>query len=142
MCSRNCRLSLLLLASVAAVTLGCGRGSQRPAIGGNVTFHNQPLDQGTITFLTTTGPSGPACGARIVRGHYEIPAVQSPSPGTYRVAISSPTASAPVSPQEYAQGKQSKAIEQIPARYNAKTTLTVELKLDGPTRFDFNLDGE
>jgi hypothetical protein len=130
----------LLVAGHLVACSGCGAEGKRRALGGSVTFQGQPLDQGSITFLTTVDPPGPVCGALIRAGRYEIPASQGLEPGTYRVAISSPVPGGTRSPAEVAAGASARARERIPPKYNSPSTLTVEITAGGTNRFDFDLE--
>jgi hypothetical protein len=131
-------LALLVIACLGLCT-GCG-GEKRRALRGSVTFEGRPLEQGSITFLTTTGPPGPVCGALIRAGRYDVPASQGLEPGTYRVVVSSPVPGGTLTPEEKAAGASPRARERLPARYNASSTMTVEVTAGGPNQIDFNLD--
>lgn len=132
----------LLVLSVWLVALcpGCGPNTDRVPLQGLVTFQGRPLEHGHVTFLTTSGPPGPVCGAVIRDGRFDIPAEQGLSPGSYRVLISSPDGEAPQTPEEIAAGASPRAMERIPARYNAESELTAEVSAEGPNRFKFDLE--
>lgn len=119
---------------------GCGPESKRRAVGGSVTYEGQPLEYGSITFLTTSGPPGPVGGALIRAGRYDIPASQGLEPGTYRVAISSPVPGGTLSAEERAAGASPRAKERIPPQYNDDSRLTAEVKDRGTNRLDFDLN--
>ena len=131
---------LLLLLGFLGFDAGCQPASKRRALNGSVTFQGRPLEQGSITFLTTSGPPGPVCGALIRAGHYEVPAAQGLEPGTYRVTFSAPVPGGTQTPEEIAAGASPRGKETIPPEYNADSKLTVEVKADGANQFDFNLD--
>lgn len=131
---------LLLCACGLGLCLGCGPGEQRRALSGTVTFQGRPVEQGTITFLTTTGPPGPAGGALIQSGRYELPAPQGLEPGIYRVLLSAPGPSEVLTPAEIEAGASPRARELLPPRYNSASTLTIEVQTSGPNVFDFPLD--
>jgi hypothetical protein len=120
-----------------AFCLGCGRsaGDFCP-LAGTVKYQGQPLDNATITFMTENGPAG---GALIKRGQFNIPAEHGLKPGKYRAVISSLSPGKLVTPEEYAKGVPlSTAKELLPAEYNAKSTLTVDVALN-KTHYDFDL---
>jgi hypothetical protein len=131
---------LLLLVGCLGLCAGCGSGSRRLPLHGSVTYQGQPLEHGSITFLTTSGPPGPVCGALIRAGRYDVPAAQGLEPGTYRVAISSAVPGGTLTPEEVAAGASPRAKEVLPPAYNAESTLTVEVQARGPNQFDFKLD--
>jgi len=112
----------------------------RRAISGTVALDGQPLDGGRIEFQPV-GP-GVATGAAIEQGSYRVDRESGPTPGRYRVNISSPVETGASSePEGSAPGRgQPGATERIPARYNASSTLTVEVKADATDPFDFSLD--
>jgi hypothetical protein len=121
--------------------LGCGPRSQRQPLSGKVTFKGQPLGHGSIQFLTTEGPPGPAAGALIQNGAYQIPQQQGLDPGTYRVLISS-AVEAKTLPPGWAPGASRPTEERIPPVYSshAKGNVTIEVTLNGSTVFDFDID--
>ena len=106
---------------------------------GTVTYQGKPLEQGHITFLTTTGPPGPVCGAVIRNGSFDIPTEQGLAPGVYRVQVSSRGGIAPQTPEEIAAGVSPSALELLPAKYNDESTLTAEITPDGANELDFSL---
>ena len=124
----------------ALVGCGGGDGLPRRAIAGTVTLDGKPLDQGRIEFQPI-GP-GVATGAAIEQGSYQVNLEVGPTPGRYRVNISSPaeTGTSP-EPEDSAPGRgQLGATERIPARYNTSSTLTIEVKAVASDPFDFALD--
>jgi len=63
----------LLLAVVAGLAAGCGRGGpDYPCITlrGNVTVGGQPLESGAMQFLPLDGGQGPTVGTTVVQGRY------------------------------------------------------------------------
>lgn len=142
------RLSGLLAASVIVGLLaGCGVGDgddlPREAVSGKVTLDGQPLAEGSIQFQPEGGTDakGPAVsgGAVIQDGAYDIPGGNGLTPGKYKVAISS-AASAEAPAADAAPGPAPKpAQEKIPAKYNAESTLTAEVKSGGGNTFNFDL---
>jgi hypothetical protein len=128
------------MAACLVLDPGCGSQGKRRALGGAVTFRGQPLEHGSITFLATSGPPGPAGGALIRAGRYDLPAAQGLEPGSYRVVISAPEPGGTLSPAEIAAGASPRARERLPAKYNAESQLTVEVKGSGANQFDFHLE--
>ncbi len=127
------RLALLL--GIALPAVGCGRGLDRCAVDGSVTFDGQPVDRGTIEFSPTAADQPSASGAVVQDGEYSIPRRTGLAPGKYRVRIYSPT------PAPARQGPDvPPPVERIPANYNTKTELTVEVTPSGPNTFDFHMD--
>jgi hypothetical protein len=136
----SCWVAALLAGALLSLGPGCAPSGKRRPLSGSVTFRGRALEDGTITFLTTSGPPGPAGGARVQAGQYAIPAAQGLEPGTYRVAISSPGPPARRTPEEIAADASARATDRIPEKYNTETTLEIEVTAGGPTRFDFDLE--
>jgi hypothetical protein len=132
--------TLLLITGCLAVSGGCGPTSSRRAVKGTVTYQGKPLENGTITFQTTTAPPAMAGGSPIKDGKYEIPADKGLEPGTYRVLISAAGPPAKQTVAERAAGASPRASEVIPAKYNAESTLTAEITSGGSAPVDFALD--
>lgn len=132
---RHAALSIPLV----LLLLGCGSGLRRLPISGEVTFKGEPLEHGSIQFLTTEGPPGPAAGALIDGGRYQIPAVHGLEPGTYRVLIS-----CAVEVKKLPPGwKGSPPTEElIPPAYSSfkESKVTIEVTSSGPNQFDFHID--
>jgi hypothetical protein len=133
-----------ILLSICGLTLlaGCGGDPMgRQAVSGTVTLNNQPLDQGRIHFAPA-GKGPTESGATIENGKYRIPINSGLVPGTYKVSIFSYDQKGAKVQSEEVPGDpgNTQFKERIPARYNAKTTLTAEVKSAGPNVFDFKLD--
>lgn len=112
----------------------------RVAVAGNVTLGGSPLPAGQIQFQPIgEGPAAMAVG-EIQDGRYAIEQTSGPSPGKYRVMISSRTAPK-IGPGEQPGGA-NLGPETIPKKYNAKSTLEVEIPTEGPATRDFPLDGK
>jgi len=124
----------LVLAGLLAALVGCEKKSGLQPVTGEVHFRGQPLASGTIQFVPATGPAGPAGGALIVAGKYELPGEHGLLPGSYTVRINSPEPD----PNDKSSFPATK--ERIPATYNTQSTATVEVRADGPNRFDFTID--
>ncbi len=119
---------------------GCGTSTDRLPLEGTVLYQGKPLEQGHITFLTTSGAPGPVCGAVIRDGSFEIPTEQGLAPGSYRVQISSRGGIAPQTPEEMAAGASPRAKELLPAKYNDESTLTAEIATGSPNELVFSLE--
>lgn len=134
--ARWASVCLLCLASL----LGCeARGPQRFPVAGRVLFKGEPLEHGSIQFLTTSGPPGPAAGALIKAGRYEIPKAQGLEPGAYRVIISS-TVEVKKLPPGWTGSPPTE--EHIPPAYSSATkgTITIEVTPEGSHEFNYSID--
>lgn len=136
---------LLVALGLASGLPGCGAGDGLPreAVSGAVTLDDQPLASGTITFqVANPDGAGVPAATMIDGGSYAIRRAEGPTPGSYRVMITSPRPGQPTAKTKAAQpgdGDEPPAIEAIPSQYNAKTTLTAEVRAGGGNTFDFHL---
>jgi hypothetical protein len=124
---------LLLL----VLTLGCGGDSSgRFAISGTVTLDGEPVPTGAIAVIPTPGTDAPTSGGSIHDGEYSIPASQGPTAGRYRVEIRWPREAGQV--ELYPGESGAKFEEAIPAKYNSKSTLEIQVG-EGSTEHNFDL---
>jgi hypothetical protein len=130
--------------------VGCGAVGDdlpRQAVSGTVTFDGQPLAQGRVQFEPSSPDAKIAAGGEITDGQFAIPRDQGPTPGDYRVMITSAGARKPgadaapgAEPAKHGAVKlPPPAPELIPKEYNAKTRLTAKVEAGGPNTFEFNL---
>jgi hypothetical protein len=137
---------------VSAGFIGCGGGGDdlpRQQVSGSVTLGGQPLALGRIQFEPASPEAKAPAGAEIKDGAYSIPRDQGPTPGDYRVMItSSGTAASGVDTSPGAEppaGSKAKmpkigpSPELIPKQYNSKTTLTAKVEAGKTNTFDFPL---
>jgi hypothetical protein len=106
-----------------------------------VTHKGVPVDYGSIQFLPVDLQNGVSSGAIIGEGEYRISEEQGLPPGEYQVRISSPDQK-PGAASDAAPGEsKGLAKERLPPKYNAKTTLKIEiLKGRGGQEVNFNLE--
>jgi hypothetical protein len=137
-CSRT-RYGAALGLALLTCSLVSGCGGNRAGVEGTVTFKEQPINGGRIFFLPQGEPVGrPTVHATIEEGHYSLPASQGPELGRHRVEIvwhkTPPGKQAPADP-----GLVTDDMKQIiPAAYNSRTTLFVDVQR-GTNTFDFAL---
>jgi hypothetical protein len=101
------------------VLSGCGEELPKTvSVVGKVTFKDQPLTEGTVTFMPLTIPSGlpsrPAVGALRAEGTYRLSTFRPDDgavPGEYLVVIQSIVATTPVN--EFQRNR----VSRIPERY-------------------------
>ncbi len=135
-CTFACQLLALALA------LGCGPENPkgRKAISGHVKLDGAPLEQGNIEFHPLF-EGGLQSGGRIIGGSYSIPAHEGVLVGKYRVAIEDfvPT---PPTPAGYMPGDPlpPSPKPKIPPDWNSKSQHTIEVKKEGPFKFDFDVE--
>jgi len=135
-----CLLVLCGLAPLAFIA-GCGHENPRgrKALSGHVKLDGAPLDQGNIEFHPLF-EGGVQSGGRITGGYYSIPAHEGTTLGTYRVAISDFIPTPPL-PPGYMPGDPvpPSPKSKIPPEWNSKSKHTVEVKKEGPFKFDFDV---
>lgn len=133
--------------SVVAIVLlpacvGCGRGKDLDLqeISGQVTFHTQPLANGTIQFAPRD-QYGLAGGSVIADGRYVIPSQKGLPPGAYTVRISSADQSGGIPRSSTGKpGSEAPPLKEVlPDRYNSKSELTAEVKSGGGNILNFEL---
>lgn len=127
------------------VISGCG-APEDPTIPvfGKVQVNGVPVKQGDIEFNGKEN-SGLRRGAMITEGSYRTAPMQGLLPGNYIVRIfsvpiqSKTDSKSGVLPGEEELGPAASR-DQIPAKYNMRSTLTIEVKKDGPNEFNFDID--
>jgi hypothetical protein len=139
---------------MSAGLIGCSGGGDdlpRQPVSGTVTLGGQPLAQGRIQFEPASPEAKAPAGGEIKDGAFSISRDQGPTPGDYRVMITSSAARTPegvdTSPgAEPPPGSKAKmprigpSPELIPKQYNSKTKLTAKVEAGKPNTFDFPLE--
>lgn len=127
---RFCSIALVL--PVLFLT-GCGGGGR---IEGTVTLDGQPVDGGTITFVSPDRNGGGA-GGPIQGGKYAIETKL--PPGTYKVEINWLKSTGKQLPNKNDPGTTVDETKQvIPMKYNTQSELTADIK-SGSNNFNFEL---
>lgn len=138
--------TLGLLSATVLLATGCGSDSKRYGVSGKVTYKDQPIKSGLISFVPK-GSTASAGGAPITDGRYEVPRSPGLPPGEYEVIISVPT-TAPAKAAGSAkaagdegpgEGGEKETAETLPAKYNSMTELKAEVKAGADNEFDFHL---
>jgi hypothetical protein len=131
---------LTLALFLTALVVGCGASNPlgRKAIHGNVKFNGAPLAKGALELHPLDG--GVQAGGLIAGGSYSIAASDGPTPGKYRVVIYD-TYDSPPLPPGHMPGDDTPATPKpkIPADWNSNSQQTIEVKKDGPSKFDFDI---
>jgi hypothetical protein len=132
------RIVILVIGPALCWLAGCSNNPLgREKISGKVTFQGKPLDAGEIEF-SPLGQEPTQSGTTIKNGVYNLSTEHGLPPGTYRVMISSMKGGWTAEAREAGRPR-TRAVEQLPAKYNTKSELTVEVKKGGANRFDFDL---
>ena len=137
---QTCRFILIGLALMSFLA-AAGCTGKRASVAGAVTYDGQPVDGGRIFFIPQGDPVGrPAVHATIEQGKYYLPAAQGPELGKHRVEIV--WHKPPPGKEHLKQGDPGfttdNYVQVLPAAYNAKTTLFVDLQ-QGDNMHDFAL---
>ena len=135
-------MGVAALAWLAVALPGCGEsgdGLPRQGVAGTITLDGKPLGRGVIRLESIAGPSPMMAGGEIVEGRFDIPKVQGPVPGEYRVFISSTSAAPSADPTAPPGESTPPPPDPIPSKYNSASTLSAKVEAGGPKSFDFSL---
>jgi len=120
---------------------GCGGPT---SLTGKVSYDGKPIEKGTITFEPVDG-HGQATGGTIEGGKYEPQGPAAPSPGKQLVKIrglkktgKTMKAGPPFPPDKVIEEE----IEYIPAEFNTKSVLSVEIDGSGVKDFELPAKGK
>lgn len=124
----------LLCGALTLVSLvGCGAssGPGKVVVSGAVTLDGQPIPNGEIRFIPTSGTIGPVSGGAIKDGVYTAKAKGGVPIGTHKVEIKAYRAKK----QGQVAGSEGGAAEQyLDKRYNEQTTLTATIEAGTDTK--------
>ena len=128
------RMALIIL-SVCVLSTGCDQGIRRAEVHGKVTLDGQPIPQGDIRFVPT---SGPVWSARIKDGSYTTAGTKGVPTGPLRIEIQAfrtPVSSLPPDPESDAI-----PVEQyLPAKFNLESQLELTIE-PGATTVEKNFE--
>lgn len=125
--------SILLLVLAA----GCGADPRQTyPVAGEVNFHGEPLEQGTIDFFRPEEPGRRVAGGMILDGHYDISAEFGLMRGEYLVRISSAVSPEKLGPENTRGGFPINQ-ERIPPDFNVNSKLKIEVP---PRANTFDID--
>ncbi len=120
---------------------GCGGST---SLTGKVSYDGKPIEKGAITFEPVDG-KGQATGGVIEAGKYALEGSAAPSPGKQIVRIrglkktgKTMKAGPPFPPDKIIEEE----IEYIPAEFNTKSVLTVEIDGSGVKDFELPTQGK
>lgn len=110
----------------------------RQALSGSVTLEGQPLSDATISFEPIDGQDS-SSGSPIANGEYKIERKAGLKPGKYRVVITAGDGKTPANEEEAGGpgGSNIVSVDRIPADYNERSQQQIEVKANGPNKFDF-----
>jgi hypothetical protein len=122
---RRIRTASPLVLAVLLAAAGCG-GSDQSTVKGQVTLDGAPVENGHITFYSTAA-DGAKAAAAIQNGEYAVPAGHGLTPGSYKVEVSWLKPTGKKVPSADPGFTIDETREAIPRKYNADTTLTVDV---------------
>jgi hypothetical protein len=126
----------------AALLVGCSDPyAGRMAVSGGVKLVGQPLKEGSITFVPLDKQDTQG-GAPIINGEYNIPRQSGLKPGKYLVQLTAGDGKTIDNPEEAAGPGGSTnivSVDLIPPEWNIRSNQKVEVKSDGPNKFDFDI---
>lgn len=128
---------------ICAVITGCSQsGIERVSVEGRITVDGAPLENGSILFIPQGEVRGPTSGGRVKGGQFRIKSERGPTLGLHRVEIRADDdlpddLTEPTSFTNYDGFKP--PVNRIPARYNVRSDLVVEIKAEGNHDVDFDL---
>jgi hypothetical protein len=143
------RRGVLVVLAVLPLAVGCGgraSGPLRVAARGEVRVDDVPLKAGVIRFVPQA--KGPVALTTIKDGRFALSAADGPALGKNSIEIVAVPMANPLEGAtdirkawtDYAKAKQGPPVETaVPAKYNQRTTLSVEVSAKGPNTFDFQL---
>ncbi|WP_074312886.1 hypothetical protein [Singulisphaera sp. GP187] len=123
---------------------GCSKpaGPQTMRVWGDVTYDGQPVEEGSIDFVSPEGAT-PA-QAPIKAGRYDLPALAGPvAEKNYKVQINALKKSGKTIPNMMGDGEPTMEllVNTIPEKYNVKSDLTANISSDASkNQFDFKLE--
>lgn len=131
------RLAPAAALGLLAVALGCGSGeARREVVQGKVTFKGQPVNEGQIRFVIDNRPT--AMG-QISKGMYKIDHLGGVPVGSGKVEIEGFEETKKVVFTSIDGKKTLEARQVLPAKYNEKSELKVEITAGGTNEKSFDL---
>ena len=134
-------ISSFLLAGIACVASGCGGddGPERAVVSGQVTINGSPMPAGVIKLYPSEESKAPMSAADIVDGKFVVNNLGGAAVGKYRVEINGYKMETSKVGNEVYENR----IQYVPAEYNKKTKLTLEVPSGGSgveQKFDLTID--
>ncbi len=132
-------LCIITLIGILGFASGCGSSSpKRNSVAGTVTFKNEPIKYGTISFRSTGDGKFVGTG-EIKDGKYSLISEVGLPAGEYEVAITYPDPKVPAPRGDEPPGVALPVREMLPAKYNDKSELKATIKDGGNDSVNFDL---
>ncbi len=131
----------VFLAGIAPLATGCNRnsGPERAIVTGEVTVNGAPLVAGVVKLYPTEESGAPMSAAEIVDGTFVVNNLGGAAVGKYRVEINAYKMETSKVGGETFENR----IQYIPAKYNKKSELTLEVPSGGSgvsPKFELTID--
>jgi hypothetical protein len=136
--------SVLLAAFLVVLAIGCGRTDfNRGAMRGKVTLDGQPVERGSILFLSTGGEKRTASSTDITNGEYQIPLAIGPAVGNNRVEIRAMRKTGRKVAKHVGGSNEmvDEQVEAVAARFNLQSTLEYDVQ-PGNNTADFQVTSQ
>ena len=127
---------------VVCLMFGAGCGAPKPmgdTLKGTVTLDGQPLAKGRVNLVPTDG-IGSSAGSEIVDGKFEMRIHSGPK--LVEITSDKVTGKQKAYPDDPASPEFDIVTQILPAKYNSKTELKVDVKIGEPTEATFALESE
>ena len=122
---------LLLAFCLCPLAFGCGEGSGRLPVAGNVSLDGSPLPDGSIVLIPIAPLKGPKVAAEIKGGEFALSAAEGPVQGQHRVEIYANTETETPLDNPLAFAKNPVLPKQlVPPQYNSQSSLQLETSAD------------
>jgi len=132
------RRSVLSVLTAFALLAAAGCGSGRVPLTGEVAIDGQPIDEGTITFVSSDKSADTAkSSAKIEGGKYKFDKETGPLPGKYKVEFTWLKKTGRKVPTGDGEMREDK-VNVLPPQFNSASTHTAEVT-SGSTKLDFAL---
>jgi hypothetical protein len=102
----------------------------------------RPLDRGYISLRPMAGTRGPTAGSEVTDGKFHIAAREGTREGKFRVEITASRKTGRQVPDDLGGGMADVYEQYLPARYNAQSELTAEIRANERNELRFELQSE
>ncbi|MCA9188274.1 MAG: hypothetical protein R3E01_26620 [Pirellulaceae bacterium] len=132
--------SLTIILMLLSICIGCGTpAAETFEVRGSVALDDKPLESGTVLLVPI---SNGATGGRadVKNGEFAISAESGPTAGTYRVEITAYKSTGRTLPDnDFPDRTVEETRQYLPARYNVRSQLTLEIPVSEESAAEFAL---
>jgi hypothetical protein len=121
------------------IQTGCSSDKSRGAVSGQVKLDGKPIERGSILLSPMEGVKGEPASGEIAAGRYQLSGKAAPAVGWNRVDIHALRKTGRTVPKPLPMhGTMEEEVEAVAPRFNAESTLKVEIK-PGENTADFEV---